>query len=210
MAHLVDLSFAPDMRVNVKAPNDQRRALLEISMKLGSKYGKTSLGPMDGHRMPTDFPIKMGTTNSKIAKFQKILSGPSSWSISNDVKGIIDRLDPGAHQYFPIEIYTKGNDEPTKDYYILNVCTRLDSAIDPSKSTCKKTGSDLKNFPDRWVYMFPEHVDRKITLSKNTVSGNSLWADARYRGVFMSDELFSELKSMNIECLESILYMNEV
>lgn len=53
--------------------------------------------------------------------------------VSDKVKAIIERLEPGVHQFFPLETLCRGN-QPGPQMHLLNICNRLDS-VDHAKTT---------------------------------------------------------------------------
>lgn len=209
MAHIVHYSNDPNYENVFKAPSDQRMALREISLEMGRANLTTSIGPMDGIKMPAAFPITSGRAKYDLSLLPEILNGPASWSVAERVKNWIEEIEPGAHQFFPVEIAFKDGTRVEQNYWILNICTLLDSAIDPESSTCRKAGPNLQLVPNAWYYMDPVGVEKKIAVKKDMVVSRAIWRDARYSDIFVSDGFYEKLRSMEMPVIESLSHVNE-
>lgn len=209
MANIVRVSYAEKYRTRIDPPAEQNVARRQLAKEMGRSIHKTSAGPLSGVRIPDGYPVTQGTVQSDKSELHDILNGPASWSISDRVRKIIEDIEPDVHQYFPMEIVLKNGSRLDKNYWTLNISTRLDSSIDPERSTCIKAGPDLERFPDNWSYMDPVGVERKITVKKSMVAGRAIWRDARCSDIFISDSLFTALLAADVEVLESEQYVTE-
>ncbi len=209
MAHVVYLSLKRIYQTRVEVTEDQNKYRRQLAKETGRLIGKTSAGPLSGVRLPAVHPVTKGILESDDTKLYDILNGPNGWSISDRVRGAIESIEPNVHQYFPVDIIRKDGSHCEKKYWILNICTRLDSAIDPERSTCIKAGRELTRFPNNWSYMHPSGVEPKISLKKSMISGRAIWCDARYSEIFISDNLNKSLHDAGIALLESEIYAEE-
>lgn len=60
------------------------------------------------------------------------------FAVSHKLKGLIEGLEPGLHQFFPFEVFRPAFEEPMEEYFWLNVCTRLDSVDDEATTYNRK------------------------------------------------------------------------
>jgi len=85
--------------------------------------------PIERHEPPTFFQMENG-----YKELSSIISLPSRiWAVDESVKDIIERMEPGVHLFYPIEIrMPRGRVYPVQ-YYVLVVGTYFESFV-PEKS----------------------------------------------------------------------------
>ena len=47
--------------------------------------------------------------------------------VSQKYKGLVEKFEPGVHQFSPVEVYWDKDEPPIGTYYFFNICNRLDS-----------------------------------------------------------------------------------
>lgn len=120
--------------------------------------------------------------------------------ISDRLKNLVEAIEPGIHQYFPLKIFRK-NGAPIGSLWIWIVCNRIDS-VDRANTTWV-----LK---DNFMWITPQtmkHIDRsydydpsiplKMVFSANQSQGHHFWRD-KYVGnerLFCSDEAAAAIDS---------------
>ncbi len=85
---------------------------------------------------PDHVPTKFLWGGPKNRKLPDAIWGRQMLLVSDRVKAIIERFEPDLHQFFPIDVIYKSNNELARKMYFLNVCTRLDS-VDHELTTAK-------------------------------------------------------------------------
>jgi hypothetical protein len=104
--------------------------------------------------------------------------------LSSEVRDMIETLEPGVHQFLPVEIYgVDGNiREPRR--YLLNICQLVDAIVD-GKYSVLRDGSRLY----RAGYRSP------IKIRRRDVSNLHLWRDRRliYRKFLISEVLCRQI-----------------
>jgi hypothetical protein len=106
--------------------------------------------------------------------------------VTEKVKDIIERFEPGVHQFFPVEIVAPNGTVLGRGRYMLNVVTLVDSIVE---------GKNLSSNPDDPHYSpFQPLVARAADIA-----GLHFWRDKRLpeQGMFMSVELFKALDGAN-------------
>jgi len=95
----------------------------------------------------------------------------------------VEELEPGIHQFFPVELTAKDGEVLEKRHWLLNICNRVD-AVDLSKSEQPPTGKSY----DSHIVRSPGEAP--IVLRKEVIAGKCVWIDRRIGfASFFSDEL---------------------
>lgn len=104
--------------------------------------------------------------------------------LSSEVRDMIETLEPGVHQFFPVDIYgVDGNiREPRR--YLLNICHLVDAIVEGRYSVLR-SGSRLY----RASSLDP------IKIRRRDVSNLHLWRDRQliYRKMLISDVLYRQI-----------------
>jgi hypothetical protein len=136
---------------------------------------------------PDNVPTKFEWGGPKNRKLPDALHGRSIVFVSDRLREIIERFEPGVHQFFPIDIIYKSNKELAAKMFFLNICTRLDSV-----------DRDLTTSPFGNVMWRP---DKGGTLVFNTdkIGTHHLWHDKHImHGWMISDQLHDALVAQKI------------
>lgn len=113
--------------------------------------------------------------------------------VREPVKDIIERLDPGIHQFFPLTIETKRGKRVEGPWFAMNVTARQDSVVMEHSSV-----SVSKPSPDTHCSFYHDGEDR-VTVDPDRQSGLHLWREQRFIGSLLgSDTLMAELKSQKL------------
>lgn len=116
--------------------------------------------------------------------------------VSARARGLIERLEPGVHQFEPVEFVDESG-RHIADMYTLIVCKRLDTvdrrnttgmALSPYRWTPFKILSEIK--PD----VLPPDVNMEekcqLVFSASQVGNSNIWVDIHLTdGIFMSDAM---------------------
>jgi hypothetical protein len=108
--------------------------------------------------------------------------------VSERVKDIIERFEPGVHQFLPVDLYRPKQDKPFAHAYWLVVCKRIDS-VDAEKTTFSRSRNRLWNVTPDGYYVF----------SLAAIGSSNLWIDPDTRNyMYCSGILGDALKENNI------------
>ena len=146
--------------------------------EFGTKDGPDSLpfSAAGAHEAPLTFDIEKtyASLGSLIMLNDRILA------VDETLKAIIERLEPGVHQFFPIEIRMPKGEVFPKNYYTLVIGQYLDSYSPENSDEIKK------NMNGR-------------AFSKNAFGRAHLWRDRRFPMVnCFSDELMTEISEAGL------------
>lgn len=115
--------------------------------------------------------------------------------VREPVRAIIDRLDPGLHQFFPIRIRTKRGVETEGPWFAMNVTAMQDSIV-LERSHYKKSSY----MPDRLNSFYASSTTKDIVVDPARQSGLHLWREKRFiKSLLGSDALVAELEALNMK-----------
>lgn len=143
---------------------------------------------------PEDMPESLALFNPK--KLKPMFLG-GFWNVEEVVKELIEELDPGRHQFVPLNLtgwlgtpYEEGN------WFLLNVYFHQSSIID------ELTNSDpIPGYEDTHEKMLIDYLAPKVTANPEALSPDAhLWREERYaHSLFMSDELYDRLVALKVK-----------
>jgi hypothetical protein len=151
----------------------------------GFPPGKLNLGrPIK----PDNVPIKFEWGGPKNRKLPDALYGSGVVFASDRLKELIERFEPGVHQFFPIDIIYKSNKELAAKMFFLNICARLDS-VDRELTTCP--------FPDE--IMWRPDKGGTLVFNMDQIGNHHLWHDKHImHGWMISDQLHDAFVAQKI------------
>lgn len=106
--------------------------------------------------------------------------------VNQTFKDILEELEPGVHQFFPMEIFIK--DEKVGDRYWLNICNRLDSY------------DRTRTYPlnERGFWKPTRENPGAQVFSVAAIGSHHAWHDKFEPGTFISDTLAERLKAAGL------------
>jgi hypothetical protein len=119
--------------------------------------------------------------------------GAGGYCVSEDVKGVIEELSPGVHQFIPLSVEAgPPSDRRTYQYYSLHVADRADEVLFERSEvewyTVYATGG--KN----WRKI----AEEPLVLPEQSIRGKHLWRNARCFMFCMSGELHDRLHALGL------------
>ncbi len=125
--------------------------------------------------------------------------------VSTVFKEIVEGLEPGVHQFFPLQVRRQDGGAIEGGYWLFVICNLIDTAIDPERSTVK-----VKEAAPGSAYWHYAPTDgRVIAVKKAVIRGVHAWIDRRYQSMFFSDALVAALDAKNIAGLVERNYVEE-
>lgn len=118
------------------------------------------------------------------------------WNVDQTVKDIIEEMDPGRHQFFPITL-TTWFDKPIDagERFLLNVFHHQSSIVDDMTNA-----KVVRGYEDTKEKMILSYLVPKVTVdSKKLRPEVHLWREERYlTDLFISDALYERLESVGV------------
>jgi hypothetical protein len=138
-----------------------------------------------------------------------IFSISGYWGCSGEFKDIVEELEPGVHQFFPVRTITRLRSEkpitrlrdggPVDDQYFILNCLQLVDAIVPEKSSGPTFRMAVAGGREPTFFTARDHV----CLSKDRIAGKHLWrgkTEALYDGYYLvSNELMARIKAAKLK-----------
>jgi hypothetical protein len=150
-------------------------------------WGSENFSLDEGFRYPViDPPIRLRLKTVR-KKLPAIMAVSIGHCIGQEMIAAIESIEPGVHQYLPLDVLQKDGTPLPEPRYLLNVCTRLDT-VDPERSdlhVCEVTGK----------YLGFRSSKTKPSFQKDKVRGHALWWDYRVSCLLMSDALADIIKA---------------
>ena len=152
--------------------------------------GNTSFGPIEPHEPPRSFVTEKGykSLGSLIMLNDRILA------VDEALKAIIERLEPGVHEFFPIEIRMPSNKVYPGRYYTLFVGQYFDS-FSPGDSLEESFRDYGPDYPNHYTHEKSKKGVTGLALAKAAFGSAHLWRERAFREwlVCFSDELQAEI-----------------
>jgi len=117
--------------------------------------------------------------------------------VSGRAKDVIEALDPGIHQFFPLSLQTKRGIEIEGPWFAMNVHAKQDSVV-LEKSSYQK----LDHRPDELnsFYLGSRTRTKDIVVDPARHSRLNLWREQRFVGSLLgSDELVEQIKAQKLK-----------
>lgn len=155
--------------------------------------GHSRVGLMSGFRYPTyDEPIRVKVTKLS-GTLPDFLHVPRqfAFSITQEVRDLIEKFEPGVHQYLPFELHLPGGQKEPTSRWLLNICNRLDTiSIESSRNI-------VEGFPNRELYPALSYYGassgkREFAVFRDKIAGHALWSEYKYDGLIGLSHEFAE------------------
>jgi hypothetical protein len=183
----------PEMERNVEAVE----WLESVNRELKAKYAALDRNHPDYvslHGYPIGFAIPEPTCAfraqvvSASARLPDHLPGSGFGAVNSKIKDAIEAIEPGVHQFFPVEIVMPDG-SLAEPYWFMNVVNRVNAI---ALAQCVEVYEFFYNkdeYPGWSVVRFNTQPDTIIAVRKNVIQGKALWYDYKFRGIFFSEAL---------------------
>lgn len=154
---------------------------LEGGVNLSFKPGQLHAGRAI---KPDHVPTKVTRTGKRYGMPDAVmgLGAMELFFVNETFRQVVERLEPGVHQFFPFDMLWEEDGSFAKKMYIFNICARLDT-VSRAASTSTKHGASY------W-----EPKPGKIVYSLSRIGNHHFWIDKFvFRGRFMSDAMHDAL-----------------
>ncbi|WP_146681533.1 imm11 family protein [Thioclava sp. F28-4] len=119
--------------------------------------------------------------------------------VREPVREVLERLDPGIHQFFPFDLKTKRGVAINGPWFAMNVTAEQDSIV-LERSRVHLSESD----PERLNSFFVEPQDGDVVVDPARQSGLNLWREKRFNMSLLGSDAFqTELEAKGIKFFPS-------
>ena len=136
---------------------------------------------------------------------------PFGPALSTRLKDLIETIEPGVHQFVPVEVLHKDGTPYGEPFWLYSICTKID-AINPVKGgVMKAPGWNFDKDPDAYYWDIKSGGDEYLAVYKDGVAGRAMWRDLRYSTAqFFSDALLEGMRAQKMEGWEILTYWEEI
>lgn len=150
---------------------------------VSDKFTK-NLGPLLPHEQPTEL-----RTDRRFKVIAALIELPNRLlAVDQDLKELIEELEPDVHQFWKIRITNKSGQEYERNFYGMIVRQFLDAFLEQGSSV------DAWRMDSGWPWIQKEKYG-EIRISEEVVSDAHLWRDSRLYGldIYVSDQLHEKI-----------------
>ena len=162
-----------------------------LSSMFTAKFSRDK-GPLSPHECPQEYRLR--ETRKSLGSLIKLSERLPA--VDGKLKDIIERLEPGVHQFWPIRITMPKDREYPVQYYGMVIRRFLDSFV-PEKcdeGACEfRNGAFYPKFPKKQYY-------NGLAMSLTVIGSAHLWRenDLGAPQIFISDELQAEIANAEL------------
>ena len=122
--------------------------------------------------------------------------------ITKRIRDVIEKLEPGVHQYLPCELYYKDGTLAPGERRYLNICNRLD--------TIAPEHCNIGIFPDNGKY-YTGNGTWDVKVLQHKVAGHAIWSEWKYNNrTYVSDAFAEAIKALGVHGWVFRKYVAEV
>lgn len=174
----------------------------EIDVLGHTKLKRSYLTHAMGNKLPEPDPPYEFDCPVKAENFYNFMYTNAGIIISESVVELIEDMEPGVHQYFPVNFIMKSGPQPKQQYYLLNVCVSR-KTLNFEKSRVFKAHN---NEDVRWYFQGEEYAvtlesqvpkldpPYDLFVDKSALQGHTLWREHGFyqRGAIFATDTFYE------------------
>ena len=150
----------------------------------GMIAGINSGRPVNPEHMPTKAERHNG--NNHAVPLLDVDSHSGSFFVNHKFRDILEELEPGTHQFFPVEVFENG--EKIADYYWLNICNRLDT-YHPELTYPRN---------ERGFFKPVAGQPASLVFSSEAIGSHHMWVDKFAGPQFISNEFADRIMSAGL------------
>ncbi len=141
-----------------------------------------------GAVMPQESPPGYQTEKSYTKLSSMIKIANRMVVVDESLKGIIEQVEPGIHQFFPFKITMPRGKEYPVHYYILVIRQFIEAYIPTQNTLIRRLRPSDSRF---YAKSDTKKIYNQFQLSKKAIGSAHLWRDTRMRSpnIFISDTL---------------------
>jgi hypothetical protein len=158
-----------------------------------------SCTPLDPASVPT-----RAVQKSKQKTINDIVPVNAAWCVSETFRRLVEMLEPGVHQFLPIELIRFNGQKAEHDYFMFNILCRVEVLIvEKSNVVWRETYSERVPEVSGYKYLSLGPDPVQLVLSKRQLEGRHVWrGEKHFRSrVFFSDTLVEAIRTKKLQRL---------
>ena len=127
-------------------------------------------------------------------------------AITQSVIDIIEDIEPGVHQYFPIKFILRSGERQPQPYFLLNTCTYIQTfdLENPKFDVSELNEERHEHYPHHKYTVIESELFKSgnldkppiLTLFKDKIRGRALWGEYGYDRTIYSQEMVERVNAM--------------
>ena len=118
---------------------------------------------------------------------------------SERVKAKIEAIEPGVHQFFPVELELPDGSICSDPYWLCGNMNVLDALILAKSEHMYAKYPNKEKFPNYYRYEYNANGNPVWALNREVIAGKSLWLDYKLSKMFFSQELSKWMDTKGIK-----------
>ena len=123
--------------------------------------------------------------------------------VSDRVKTKIEEMEPGVHQFFPMEVIMPDGSPCPKQYWVWSNMNRVDALVLDKSAYMYEYHFNKEKWPGYSEYAELGGGPPTLALNKEKIAGKVKWLDYKLGKIFFSDEFAAWLDAEGIKGWES-------
>lgn len=152
-----------------------------------------AMKPLQEYEQPTKFAIEV-ENSKRIGSLVKLTA--RLIAVDSDLKAVIESLEPGVHQFWPIEIVHRDGNAVSGQYFGMRVRQFKDSFM-PEFSA---PGSFNENGSTYNIFSFTQKNCKGLSFAKSAIESAHLWRERKLKSpeLLLSDELRERIQEAGL------------
>ena len=194
MVHIIEITYNRPFQQDgsyddyLKRPTDLDEL---VNLTRAWKDGE-DIGSLTSDQIPKSIKIKGIKKTTKLPDAFRVLNALPL--VSDALRDVIERMDPGIHQFFPVDLTLPAGRKPETGFNVIIVTTK--------KKTILSELSEVSGPRYGTAYTL-KSPGSKVVFSPRCLEGSNIWREVGYRGrLFISNELESVIRSEKLKFLK--------
>lgn len=146
-----------------------------------------------GYLLPEGMLPSTVTLKCIANNFPIFCTGRLTYGVSQSFRDVIERFEPGLHQFIPFQLLDRNKVPIAEPYYFMNVMTCLDGFL-INHSAAEWVIPPRKSKTERGDAPYVRTLDQnRLALSRPKIAGKHLWISPVDSFHFVSEDLYSAL-----------------
>ena len=210
MAWTFQQSFEPEYRKGVELTPEMKQIMDADKQAFFVDVLKKRMNHPPGHAAGFKYP-KPSTVYEfncyyNADEFHNFMIGGAALMIPQRIIDIIEDIEPGAHQYFPVKLLLKSGEPEPEPYFILNVCTLIEALDREASNVGLQCLPEERHEARPWskvaiaagaaVNLKPPY---DLIVSKDKIKGRAVWCEYGMRRLgspFFSEEFVARVNAV--------------
>lgn len=133
---------------------------------------------------PEHLPTKIQYEGKRYG-IPEVVHGCQLFCVNDRFRDVVEAVEPGVHQYFPVDMLWEDDGTLAQKMFIFNVCNRLDTVSREASTTELRHGMMWEPSTGEMVYSLPRIGDHHIWIDRHTSATGMFFCSDRTHQALM-------------------------